>query len=86
MPRSYQVTPGHPRPATSDTAKASQAPTADSLKASQLAAGRSLSSRPDVTPDLNSKPEGSGDHDALALLLASNAAARSTMGRVPQLL
>jgi hypothetical protein len=26
MPRSYQVTPEHPRPATSDTAKASQAP------------------------------------------------------------
>ena len=26
LPRSYQVTPGHPRPATSDTAKASQAP------------------------------------------------------------
>ena len=25
VPRSYQVTPGHPRPATSDTAKASQA-------------------------------------------------------------
>ena len=25
VPRSYQVTPGHPRPATNDTAKASQA-------------------------------------------------------------
>ena len=30
----------HPRPATSDTAKGGQAPTADSLKESQLAAGR----------------------------------------------
>jgi hypothetical protein len=31
VPRSYQVTPEHPRPATSDTAKGGQAPTADSL-------------------------------------------------------
>jgi hypothetical protein len=42
MPRSYQVTPEHPRPATSDTAKGGQTPTADSLKESQLAAGRDL--------------------------------------------
>src|ERR687895_1726715 len=32
LPRSYQVTPGRPRPATSDTAKASQAQAADSVK------------------------------------------------------
>ena len=37
-----------PDPATSDTAKASQAK-ADSVKASQLATGQSLPSRPDVT-------------------------------------
>jgi len=37
------------------------APTADSLKASQLAAGRSPSSRPDVTTNPNSKPERSGE-------------------------
>jgi len=40
MPRSYQVTPKHPRPATSDTAKGSQTEAADSLKESQLVAGR----------------------------------------------
>jgi hypothetical protein len=39
MPRSYQVTPEHPRPPTSDTAKGGQAQRADSLKESQLAAG-----------------------------------------------
>src|SRR4051794_23863439 len=32
-------------------------PTADSVKASQLAAGRSLPSKPDVTPNPNSKHE-----------------------------
>ena len=40
MPRSYQLTPEHPRPATSDTANAGQGQPADNLKESQLAAGR----------------------------------------------
>ena len=40
---------GHPRPATSDTTKGSQARRADSLKESQLAAGRDLPSAPDIT-------------------------------------
>jgi hypothetical protein len=40
---------GHPRPATSDTTKGSQAPRADSLKESQLAAVGTLSTSSDVT-------------------------------------
>jgi hypothetical protein len=54
---------GHPRPATSDTTKGSQARRADSLKASQLAAGRDplLSAGHHRRGDHNSKPpSGSG--------------------------
>ena len=40
LPRSYQVTPEHPRPATSDTAKGGQAQRPTACIESQLAAGR----------------------------------------------
>ena len=50
LPRSYQVTPRHPRPATSDTTKGSQATPADSLKESQLAARSGPSPRRRTSP------------------------------------
>ena len=48
----------HPRPATSDTTKGSQATQADGLKESQLAPVRTIPSMSDVTdgPNRNSKP------------------------------
>ena len=54
VPRSYQVTPEHPRPATSDTTKGGQATPADSLKESQLAArsGPSPPRRTSPTPQI----------------------------------
>jgi hypothetical protein len=63
LPRSYQVTPDIPGPATSDTAKGGQTPTgADSLKESQLAAGpETISTASDITDtaDHNSKRDSS---------------------------
>ena len=50
LPRSYEVTPDDPRPTASNTAKAAQAPTADSLKESQLAAGRGASTSRRTSP------------------------------------
>src|SRR3954454_4171466 len=50
LPRSYQVTPDIPGPATSDTTKGSQATPADSLKESQLAAGPGPSPRHRTSP------------------------------------
>ncbi|HEX6698781.1 MAG TPA: LLM class flavin-dependent oxidoreductase [Solirubrobacteraceae bacterium] len=51
LPRSYQVTPDIPGPATSDTAKGGQTPNgADSLKESQLAAGPRPSPRHRTSP------------------------------------
>ena len=54
---------GHPRPATSDTTKGSQATPADSLKESQLAARSGPSPRRRTSPTrriTNSKPRSSG--------------------------
>ena len=53
---------GHPRPATSDTTKGSQATPADSLKESQLAAGRDLPSASDVTDSRESQQQASTQH------------------------
>jgi len=51
LPRSYQVTPDIPGPATSDTAKGGQTHNgADSLKESQLAAGPGPSPRHRTSP------------------------------------
>ena len=69
MPRSYQVTPRHPRPATSDTAKGSQ--TASGRQPERESArrrSRSLHRPSDITddPNQNSKPESSSGDPARA--------------------
>jgi len=65
VPRSYQVTPGHPRPATSDTTKGSHTQRADSLNDSQLAARSGPSPPRRTSPTAESKQQAFMRHSSL---------------------
>jgi hypothetical protein len=86
MPRSYQVTPRHPRPATSDTAKGSQAPQGRQRE-SESARRRSRSLHPpsDITDatNQNSKPERSTGGQPPAALTSGSAHAALAVCTVP---